>query len=78
MVSQPKLSALEKSLLHDSQMCVVSQVCSYGWENRNLVLKTSPLGPVEAVPFHGHSHGAGNRQTYIHLAFIGYYLFLKS
>ena len=29
MVSQPNLSALEQSWLHDSQLCVVSQVYSH-------------------------------------------------
>ena len=28
MVFQPNLSALEKSWLHESQLCVASQVCS--------------------------------------------------
>ena len=52
---RPNLSALEQSWLHDRQWCVASQVCLYGRQNRTL-RKTSPLGPVDAVSFHGYSY----------------------
>ena len=55
MVSQPNLSAQEQSWLHDSQWCVASQVCLCG-RKIGLLWKTSPLGPVDAILFHGHSH----------------------
>ena len=44
------LSALEQSRLRDSQRNTASQVGSGRRENRALVGKTSPLGPVDADP----------------------------
>ena len=65
MDSPPNLSALERNWLYDSQWCVANQVCSCSRENRTPL---KDLGPVDTVPFHGHSYRGqplNIRSTYI-------------
>ena len=64
MVSQINQSALEQSQLPDGAS---RARFDRGGRKMGLLSKTSPLGPVDAVPFHGHSHKGQplNIHTYI-------------
>ena len=76
MVFQCNLSALE--LLAWQPMMCHGQVCSCGQENR-LLWKTSPLSPVDAVPFHGHRHSqrATIKHKYIYASILDWNTFVS-
>ena len=58
MVSQPIHSVLAQGLVQYSNWCVESQVYFRVWDKRSK-RDTSPLGHVDAVPFHGQHYRGG-------------------
>ena len=65
MVSQINLSSLKQSWMHDSHWCVMNQVYSCIWEYRTPLRGDLSFGPVDAAPFHWHSHRGAISKLYI-------------